>query len=100
MIAKNEYNELGQPVDKKLHSTDGGTTYKQSVDYRYNIRGWLVKINEADVAPVAAGDAMADYFGMELGYHNTLSGTAATAQLFKSAGRDQERSERKSEVSL
>ncbi|HTF18690.1 MAG TPA: hypothetical protein VK658_11485 [Chryseolinea sp.] len=47
-------------------------TYKQSVDYRYNIRGWLVKVNEADVAPVAAGDAMADYFGMELGYHNTL----------------------------
>ena len=63
-----------------MHSTDGGSTYKQSVDYRYNIRGWLNKINEADVASVAAGDAMADYFGMELGYHNALAGTTATAQ--------------------
>ncbi len=80
MVAKNEYNELGQLVDKKLHSTDGGTTYKQSADYRYNIRGWLTKINEADVAPVAAGDAPADYFGMELAYQNALAGTAATSQ--------------------
>ncbi|MEJ7645920.1 MAG: fibronectin type III domain-containing protein [Chryseolinea sp.] len=80
MTSKNEYNEIGQPVDKKLHSTDGGTTFKQSVDYRYNIRGWLLKINEADVSAVASGDVVADYFGMELGYQNALTGTAATAQ--------------------
>ena len=77
MVSKNEYNEIGQPVDKKLHSTDGGTTFKQSVDYRYNIRGWLYKVNEADVSSVAAGDATADYFGMELGYQNILTGTTA-----------------------
>lgn len=70
MTAKNEYNDIGQPVDKKLHSTDGGTTFKQSVDYRYNIRGWLTKINEADVSAIASGDVTADYFGMEMGYHN------------------------------
>lgn len=80
MVAKNEYNELGQPVDKKLHSTDGGTTFKQSVDYRYNIRGWLKKVNEADVSSVAAGDATADYFGMELGYQTALSGVTSTNQ--------------------
>jgi RHS repeat-associated protein len=80
MVAKNEYNEVGQPVDRKLHSTDGGATFKQSVDYRYNIRGWLYKINEADVASVAAGDATADYFGMEMAYQNSLSGITSVGQ--------------------
>src|SRR5690606_598960 len=40
ILTKLEYNEIGQLIDKKLHSADGGTTFKQSVDHRYNIRGW------------------------------------------------------------
>jgi hypothetical protein len=44
----NQYNPLGQLVDKKLHSTTaGGADAKQSVDYRYNIRGWLTSIINA-----------------------------------------------------
>jgi hypothetical protein len=40
LLAYNEYNELGQLVDKKLHSTvSNGSNAKQSVDYRYNISG-------------------------------------------------------------
>lgn len=49
LLAKNEYNELGQLVTEKLHSADG-STFKQHVDHRYNIRGWLEKINDPDSA--------------------------------------------------
>ncbi|MFN8337058.1 MAG: DUF4329 domain-containing protein [Cyclobacteriaceae bacterium] len=70
MLVKNEYNELGQLVDKKLHSTNG-TTFKQSVDYAYNIRGWLTKMNESDLSATDA-DAGRDLFGMQLGYNDDL----------------------------
>lgn len=78
IVAKNEYSETGQLVDKQLHSRDNGVTFKQSIDYRYNIRGWLTKINESDVAAVAAGETLADYFGMELGYNAAVSGITAS----------------------
>src|SRR5690606_2279146 len=43
-LVYNQYNELGQLVDKKLHSTTAqAANAKQSVDYNYNIRGWLSK---------------------------------------------------------
>jgi hypothetical protein len=75
LVAHNEYNELGELVDKQLHSTDNGASYMQSVDYRYNIRGWLTNINESDLSLQDAGDPI-DFFGMELGY-NTDIGTGA-----------------------
>jgi RHS repeat-associated protein len=78
LLAHNEYNELGELIDKKLHSADG-TTYAQSVDYRYNIRGWLTKINESDLTETEP-DAAVDYFGMNLGYNEQL-GVTATADL-------------------
>jgi RHS repeat-associated protein len=79
---QNTYNEVGQLVDKRLHSSDNGTTFQQSVDYRYNIRGWMTRINNADVSSIASsdGDAVNDYFGMELGYNNSLGGPTATTQ--------------------
>jgi RHS repeat-associated protein len=84
MTASNVYNELGQLSEKNLQSTSASsyTTFQQSVDYRYNIRGWMTRINNADVSAVASsdGDAVSDYFGMELGYNNSLGGPTATAQ--------------------
>ncbi|CAN5326153.1 hypothetical protein BH09BAC3_BH09BAC3_28490 [soil metagenome] len=79
-LTQNLYNELGQVVDKKLHSDNGGTAFKQSVDYRYNIRGWLTKINESDVNINEAGDPR-DLFGMELFYNNQDAGIT-NSQLF------------------
>ena len=70
LLVKNEYNELGQLIDKKLHSTNG-STFKQSVDYTYNIRGWLTKMNESDLSTTDA-DAGRDLFGMQLGYNDDL----------------------------
>ncbi|MBI1768246.1 MAG: hypothetical protein HYR67_07720 [Bacteroidetes bacterium] len=84
-LTTNKYNELGQLVDKKLHSTNSNATdAKQSVDYRYNIRGWLTKMNESDIQtgfndPSNAGEAR-DLFGMELGYNADIG--TGNSQLF------------------
>ncbi len=77
LLSKNEYNELGQLVDKKLHSTlTTASDAKQSVDYRYNIRGWLTSMNDA--ALTLDGSEPKDYFGMNLAYNNTDLGIGNT----------------------
>jgi RHS repeat-associated protein len=70
LVSKNEYNEIGEIVSKGLHSTNQGTSFKQQVDYRYNIRGWLSRINNSDLSNSDGGPK--DYFGMEFGYNNDL----------------------------
>ncbi len=83
LLANNSYNELGQLVTKKLHSTDGGEipeeqiVFKQHVDYRYNIRGWVTRINNADLSPDGANDPY-DYFGMTLHYNDQAAGIGNT----------------------
>src|SRR5690606_4961642 len=67
LLSKNEYNELGELVKKGLHGE--GDAFAQSVDYRYNIRGWLKRINNSDLSP-DAGDNRGDLFGMELSYED------------------------------
>ena len=72
LLSLNQYNELGQLVDKKLHSTlSSGSDAKQSIDYRYNIRGWLISMNDASLT--LDGAEPKDYFGMELGYNTVLT---------------------------
>jgi hypothetical protein len=57
-ITYNEYHELSQLIDKKLHSTEPlAANAHQSVDYRYNIRGWLTDMKEDDLA---SGDAWSE----------------------------------------
>ncbi|MGI4871139.1 MAG: DUF6443 domain-containing protein [Janthinobacterium lividum] len=90
LLSYQEYNELGQLVDKKLHSTDwqvGTPSFLQSVDYRYNIRGWLTHLNDRDLSNNVAfyndvdpnsddpATELPDLFGMELSYdtHRNLS---------------------------
>jgi len=76
-LASYTYNPLGQLIDKKLHIT-GGSTYLQSIDYRYNIRGWLTSINNAQISNDGTlNDDTGDYFGMELAY-NTAAGMSNT----------------------
>lgn len=68
------YNELGQVIEKQVHSTDDGANFLQSIDYRYNIRGWLQAINDADLS-----DGENDLFGMEISYQGnpiTIDGQA------------------------
>lgn len=68
VIARHEYNELGELVTKKLHSPSPDN-YKQAIDYRYNIRGWLTAINDPDNIDINGGD----YFGMTLHYNDPLA---------------------------
>ncbi|MDQ0781690.1 DUF6443 domain-containing protein [Chryseobacterium sp. W4I1] len=46
-LAQNKYNELSQLESKKI----GGASIAsplQTIDYKYNIRGWMTKINDPD----------------------------------------------------
>jgi RHS repeat-associated protein len=45
IMSEMQYNEIGEMVQKNIHSQDNGSSYWQSVDYKYNIRGWLTNIN-------------------------------------------------------
>ncbi|MDO3427382.1 RHS repeat-associated core domain-containing protein, partial [Chryseobacterium sp. APV1] len=40
LLAENTYNDLSQLVNKKVGNN------LQSIDYTYNIRGWMTKIND------------------------------------------------------
>lgn len=81
-VAGYTYNALGQVVDKQLHVVSG--TPLQSVDLRYNIRGWLKSINNAQLASdngVTNSDPAGanDLFGMELLHNTTEAGLGNTA---------------------
>ncbi len=70
LFSENKYNEIGQLVEKNLHSTDEGQNFLQSIDYRYNIRGWLSSINNAQLNNNPENnDDNNDLFGMELTYN-------------------------------
>ncbi|MFN9499932.1 MAG: RHS repeat-associated core domain-containing protein, partial [Chryseotalea sp.] len=79
-IASYEYNVLGQMVDKKLHNINS-STFLQSVDYRYNIRGWLASINNSTLDANEQNDDTNDFFGMEL-IHNQTDGSINNSPAF------------------
>jgi RHS repeat-associated protein len=54
LLTENHYNEIGQLDQKKVGGT-GGNPF-QTVDYRYNIRGWLTGINSGDIVRTADPD--------------------------------------------
>lgn len=69
LIVVNEYDGLGQLVSKKVGGGVAGNVESsiglQTVDYTYNIRGWLKQINN----PASLGG---DLFGFKINY-NTVS---------------------------
>ena len=70
LLSQLNYNELGQTVEKNLHSENGGSSFLQSIDYTYNIRGWMTELNNsglASTAPNNNNDAN-DLFSMSLRY--------------------------------
>jgi len=73
-VAGYSYNEIGQLVDKQLHSVNSGGSWLQSIDYRYDIRGRMTTINNSKlVTDNGAGsgytnDDSNDIFGMEILY--------------------------------
>jgi RHS repeat-associated protein len=67
VIAQNTYDDLGQLIQKGV----GGRTTQgrlQTVDYKYNIRGWLKQINN----PSSLGG---DLFAFRIDYNNPSTAT-------------------------
>jgi len=68
LAASHEYNELGQLIEKNLHRGQASSPFLQSIDYSYNIRGWLNGINKRD-----NGNDTGDAFFQELFYDSVAS---------------------------
>ena len=84
LMVFNKYNELGELIEKNLHQNVGTSTFLQSVDYRYNIRGWLSHINNSALTNDGNNnDDGNDLFGMELIYNQAsinINGTNTVKQ--------------------
>lgn len=61
-LQESSYNEIGELIEKNLGVS---TSPVQSIDYQYNIRGWLTSINDATLNDADGNDK----FGMELVYN-------------------------------
>lgn len=71
LIAENNYNEVGELIERNHYSPAGEKL--QSVDFNYNIRGWLTGINNTDL-----DEGENDLFGMDLYYHNAPAVNGST----------------------
>lgn len=90
ILADYNYNELSQVIEKNVHriTTNPETgTYLQSMDYRYNIHGWLTSINNIDLNddmtsnPLnGTNDDINDVWGLQLNYNTNTTGINGTKQ--------------------
>jgi RHS repeat-associated protein len=84
LVSSVSYNEKGEMIEKNLHSVNSAP-FLQSMDYRYNIRGWLTSINNSALSNdgILNNDSNVgnDVFGMELMYNSpiAINGAAPTA---------------------
>ncbi|MDQ0780364.1 DUF6443 domain-containing protein [Chryseobacterium sp. W4I1] len=60
LLADNSYNELSQLSNKKVGSVSAGVPL-QSIDYAYNIRGWMTDINKDQMAVPNLGGKLFSY---------------------------------------
>ncbi len=65
LIVRNEYDKMGLLKKKKF----GATGTLESLEFDYNIRGWLLGANRNYVKDATS----ANYFGFELGYEKTAN---------------------------
>jgi RHS repeat-associated protein len=68
LLSENTYNSLSQITQKKVGGTLGNPL--QNIDYQYNIRGWLTKINDPQ-------NLNGKLFSYEIKYQNPVN-TSAT----------------------
>ncbi|MCG8208152.1 hypothetical protein G1K53_11640, partial [Tenacibaculum finnmarkense] len=67
LITSNTYDDLGQLISKKVGNKEASPL--QTVDYKYNVRGWLKDINDDEVADN-------DLFNFSLKYNDPTNGAA------------------------
>lgn len=75
-IEANSYNELGQLAAKRLGIN--GSTQLETLNYEYNIRGWLKSINKSFVNTNAS---TTNWFGQELAYDYGFDGPQYTGNI-------------------
>lgn len=68
LISRNHYDELGQLQRKELGIRDDNGSPVETLDYNYNIRGWLKGINAGYSHPEGRNEKADRWFGMELNY--------------------------------
>ncbi|MCZ8366571.1 DUF6443 domain-containing protein, partial [Flavobacterium sp.] len=74
LIADHHYDALGQLIRKEVGGQDFSTLQGlQSVDYRYNIRGWLTDIN--NVGTLAQSGRPHDLFAFKINYNQVEDNT-------------------------
>lgn len=73
LIAKNTYNELGQVITKGIGGND--IQQSQTVDYKYNIRGWLTDVNDVD-------NLGFDVFAYHLNYTDAVQGMMSVDDIY------------------
>jgi RHS repeat-associated protein len=76
LLAKNEYDELGQLNSKEVGGTDvTNFVGLQKVDYRYNSRGWLKNINNVDeLQEIESNSTLPkDLFALQIKYNDPES---------------------------
>ncbi|MDN5214953.1 DUF6443 domain-containing protein [Fulvivirgaceae bacterium BMA12] len=71
LVENYQYNKLGQIIERNIHSTDNGVSFLQSVDFTYNVRGWLTGINNSDLSSNTDANALDDLFGISLNFATT-----------------------------
>lgn len=74
VIADNTYDDLGQLVSKAVGNKEGNPRL-QTIDYTYNIRGWLKGINDSNSANNDISVGGGDLFGFKINYNNPSAGT-------------------------
>jgi len=72
ILKQNTYNELSQIVNKKVGGTNVSSPL-QSIDYTYNILGWLTKINDP-------ANLNGKLFGYEMKYFNPQNTTSTSGK--------------------
>jgi RHS repeat-associated protein len=100
LVSREQYNALGQLAKKELgnkRNTDNSysSTPLETLDYTYNIRGWLQSINK-DFSSNIGPNANTRKFGMELSYDwgygtNQYNGNISGIK-WRSVGDDEKRS--------
>lgn len=81
LIVSNTYDELGNLLAKKVGGISTAATSLQKVDFSYNIRGWLIGIN--DVNNLTVGSDPQDLFAFKINYNNVQNqGTYIGQPLF------------------
>ncbi|WP_050009476.1 DUF6443 domain-containing protein [Flavobacterium sp. B17] len=65
-LAKNTYNEIGQLSKKEVGRSAANPL--QTIDYKYNIRGWLTDVND----PATAASMKTDLFAYTIRYNDRV----------------------------